>query len=312
MNVAQGTGSDLTLSWTNPTDADFAGVIIRRAVGPTAPASPTAGTLVTTTAEAATSFTDTGLAGDTQYSYALFAFDTAKNNAAAATRTATSGAVTTAALSLNGSTGATAKQTVGQSQAFDVSGHPRRQGPDPGLRHSGLRRRHHPEEFSGDPATWAPDPHQYDVDGTVTATLTVVDSASKTVSMPLHVTVFAPPTATITVDPASVLEKGQPSRSCHVGHTRPARRSPTSTASATPATTSSSGAGAPPATFTITFANPGTYTVTVEGFNDAGGSGDRRGRGRDHRRPPTPYHGRLSRPEIPSPTRCLGPNKENT
>ena len=36
-------------------------------------------------------------------------------------------------------------------------------------------------------------------------------------------------------------------------------------------TTSSLGAGAPPATFTITFDNAGTYTVTVEGFNDAGG-----------------------------------------
>ena len=43
----------------------------------------------------------------------------------------------------------------------------------------------------------------------MTATLTVVDSASKTVSMPLHITVFAAPTATIAVDPASVLEKGK-------------------------------------------------------------------------------------------------------
>jgi hypothetical protein len=31
------------------------------------------------------------------------------------------------------------------------------------------------------------------------------------------------------------------------------------------------GAGAPPATFPITFANPGTYTVYVTGDNDAGG-----------------------------------------
>ena len=117
-----GATSDLTLSWTNPTAPDFAGVMIRRAVGPAAPASPTAGTLVTTTAKAVSSFTDTGLAGDTQYSYALFAFDTAKNNAPAASVSATSGAVTTAVLSLNGSTGATAKQTVGQSQSFVVTG----------------------------------------------------------------------------------------------------------------------------------------------------------------------------------------------
>jgi len=33
----------------------------------------------------------------------------------------------------------------------------------------------------------------------------------------------------------------------------------------------SHGTGAPPATFAITFDNPGTYTVYVTGDNDAGG-----------------------------------------
>jgi hypothetical protein len=269
VNVAQGVGSELSLSWTNPTDADFAGVMIRRLVGATAP-SATQGTLVTTTNAAATSFTDQTLAGDTTYSYALFAFDAVKNKAAGATRTVTSGAATTASLSLNGSSGATAKQTVGQSQAFDVSGS-----------HAGRTLTvvsgtldygdgTPVEAFLGDPSTWVPTPHQYDVTGPVTAKLTVVDSASKTVTTSLVVTVFAAPTVTATVTSID-FEKGQPITFA--------------VTSATPAGTSFtdfdtfsdggndfvSGAGAPPATFTITFPNAGTHTVTVEGFTDAGG-----------------------------------------
>src|SRR5262245_28309774 len=43
LTVTPGTDSALTLSWSNPDDADFAGVVIRRAVGATAPAPPPAG-----------------------------------------------------------------------------------------------------------------------------------------------------------------------------------------------------------------------------------------------------------------------------
>ena len=83
------TTSGVALSWTNPTAADFAGVMIRRADGPKGPASPTAGTLVTDTSPSATSFTDIGLAAGTQYSYALFAHDTVPNYATAAAKPAT-------------------------------------------------------------------------------------------------------------------------------------------------------------------------------------------------------------------------------
>ena len=83
------TASSVTLSWTNPTTADFTGVMIRRATGTTPPASPTAGTLVTDTAKTTTSLTDAGLTSATQYSYALFAHDAIPNHAPAATLTVT-------------------------------------------------------------------------------------------------------------------------------------------------------------------------------------------------------------------------------
>ena len=59
--------------------------MIRRAVGPTPPATPTAGTLVVDKAAPGTTHTDTGLSAGTQYSYALFAHDGVPNYATSAT-----------------------------------------------------------------------------------------------------------------------------------------------------------------------------------------------------------------------------------
>jgi len=71
--IAIPASTSIALSWTNPTSASLTGVMIRRAAGPTAPASATAGTLVADAAKPATSYTNTGLTAGTQYSYALFA-----------------------------------------------------------------------------------------------------------------------------------------------------------------------------------------------------------------------------------------------
>ncbi len=68
-----------TLTWVNPQDQDLAGVTIRRAVGPNAPTTPVSGTPVTDTGRTSTTFTDTGLADNTEYSYALFAHDGSHN-----------------------------------------------------------------------------------------------------------------------------------------------------------------------------------------------------------------------------------------
>jgi len=86
----------VALSWTNPTSASLTGVMIRRAAGATAPASATAGTLVTDAAKTATSYTNTGLSSGTQYSYALFAHNGTPLYAPAAKVTTTTTVVVTA------------------------------------------------------------------------------------------------------------------------------------------------------------------------------------------------------------------------
>jgi Carboxypeptidase regulatory-like domain len=86
--------TSIALSWTNPVSSSLAGVMVRRVEGATAPASATAGVLVTDSS--GTSFTDSGLTPGTQYSYALFAHDATPTFAAPATVTSTtvSGPVT--------------------------------------------------------------------------------------------------------------------------------------------------------------------------------------------------------------------------
>jgi hypothetical protein len=79
------TDTSVALHWTNPVDTDFTGVMIRRAVGATPPATPTSGTLIRDLIDDVPYVVDVGgvIAG-TQYSYALFAHDRANNYAAAA------------------------------------------------------------------------------------------------------------------------------------------------------------------------------------------------------------------------------------
>ena len=85
---------------------------------------------------------------------------------------------------------------------------------------------------------------------------------------------FAEPTAAISIDPKSELEKGKPVTFLVTSHT-PVGTSfvgfDTYSLHGTTFSNPVHGAGAPPATFTITFDNPGTYTVYVTGDNDAGG-----------------------------------------
>jgi hypothetical protein len=85
--------TSIALSWTIPTSESFTGLMIRRALGPTPPASPTSGDLVTDVATPAMSFTDTALLSGTPYSYALFAHNATPGYASSATVTSGTTAV---------------------------------------------------------------------------------------------------------------------------------------------------------------------------------------------------------------------------
>jgi hypothetical protein len=98
LTVETRTTSSVVLSWSNPTDADLARIIVRRAQGANAPGSATAGTAVTLGSAKATSVTDTGLSADTQYSYAVFTRDTNGNT------TPTGTTVTTRTLAVSDNT----------------------------------------------------------------------------------------------------------------------------------------------------------------------------------------------------------------
>jgi alpha-tubulin suppressor-like RCC1 family protein len=88
LNAQTDSATSITLTWANPTAADFTGVTIRRQVGAVAPASAITGTAVIVAASTtATTLTDAALTADTQYSYAVFAHDGVPNYAVAATVT---------------------------------------------------------------------------------------------------------------------------------------------------------------------------------------------------------------------------------
>ena len=85
VRATSSTDTSVALHWTNPVDSHVTGVMIRRAVGATAPATPTSGTLVRDLIDEVPYVVDVAkVTAGTQYSYALFAHDGANNYAAAA------------------------------------------------------------------------------------------------------------------------------------------------------------------------------------------------------------------------------------
>jgi hypothetical protein len=75
--MTQPTRTSVTLTWQNPTDADFAGVTIRRVVDGAATGDLWEGSVVAETT--GTSFTDTNLTPGTTYGYSLWAHDSFPN-----------------------------------------------------------------------------------------------------------------------------------------------------------------------------------------------------------------------------------------
>ncbi len=120
--TATASGRDVTLAWTNPVDADFSTVILRRSTA-AFPASTTDGDAVTSTA--ATRHVDAGLADGTYY-YSLFASDATGNLSSVATSTVTVDAdVTPPASGGSGGTGfvsVTPSAALAAPLAFFVAG----------------------------------------------------------------------------------------------------------------------------------------------------------------------------------------------
>ncbi len=86
----------ISLSWTNPTDADFAGVLIRRAAGDTPPITAKDGALVAVLGSRTAAFTDKHLSVARTYSYAVFPRDKKRNVGVAATLTSATRSASTA------------------------------------------------------------------------------------------------------------------------------------------------------------------------------------------------------------------------
>lgn len=104
--------STATLSWTNPTEADFASVTIYR--------STVAGTLggVATSGNTSTSFTDTNLTTQTTYSYTVRALDSSGNESSNTTQTTVT---TEASTQSTASPTATASETASSAPTAEAA-----------------------------------------------------------------------------------------------------------------------------------------------------------------------------------------------
>ncbi|VAV85537.1 hypothetical protein MNBD_DELTA01-331, partial [hydrothermal vent metagenome] len=106
--VVTTTGNQLDLSWTNPTDPDFAGVKLVRATGAVAPSDCTGTSVYTGTG---TSYSDSLLTDGTKYSYRICSYDSGSNYASGRTVSGTP-ADTQAPANVTGLTAATASTKI--------------------------------------------------------------------------------------------------------------------------------------------------------------------------------------------------------
>ncbi len=122
--TASANGADALLSWTNPTDDDFASVTIRRSTT-SYPTGITDGTSVTS-GLTGTSWTDGGLANGTHY-FSVFAIDAAGNVSTAANATVTTAATNETPRQSNGGSRGGSTQKIREALSLrskDAPTHP--------------------------------------------------------------------------------------------------------------------------------------------------------------------------------------------
>ena len=265
--------TSVTLAWTNPTDEAFAGVIIRRADGPTPPASATDGTAVADVASPNDIVTDTGVVAGTTYSYAVFAHDDAQHVAAAVFTTVTTrGNGVSARLSVNPlpSVHTGDRVTVDTPVAFDGSESLPAVGTD--LVAWEINYGDHVTDSFNGPLSSVDvvnTTHTFTNAGPQTVTLTVTDSDGNTDTATLTVDVFDAPTVSISTS-------GAPAEAGVVPFEVTAETPPdTAITSYRMEVTGDDtffldGDSAPPPSQDITFAS-GSYTIVLTVSNDAGG-----------------------------------------
>jgi len=268
------TRTSVALAWVNPTDAAFAGVIVRRADGPTPPSSANEGTAVADVASPEESVTDTGLTPGTTYSYAVFAHDGVQHVAGAVTATVTTrGNGVSAVLSINPlpSVHTGDRVTVGTQTAFDGSESLPTVGTEVVAWEINFGD-HITESFNGrlSSVDELNTSHAFTNTGPRTVTLTVTDSDGNTDSATLTVDVFEAPKVSIST-PSSSPEAG--AVPFEVKAETPPNTAITSWQMVVTGDDSFfiDGDSAPPTSQNVTFA-PGSYTVLLTVTDDAGGA----------------------------------------
>lgn len=186
------TPTSIALHWKNPTFAGFTGVMIRRAVGTTAPATPTSGTKVRDLVDNVPYMVDiSGIKAGTTYSYALFAHNGVPNYAAAAKVTFTTATVPGAANPVLSISDMFANEvtsgTMGESLFFYAGDSAK--GPSPAsvvLNYGDGTSKVF--NIADDPTNWSED-HTYTSAATFQVTLKVTSSAGVVVTKTVPVTI---------------------------------------------------------------------------------------------------------------------------
>jgi hypothetical protein len=196
LSVTSVTQRTITLAWTNPTDADLSGVVIRRAAGDVAPKTATDGSAVTDLAAPDATFTDTELTASVEYTYAVFAHDASRNYATPAIVTDSTDAQTlTPVIIINppNPSGKNGTVTVNTPFLFDAS--QSEVAPRTSLVSGNVTYGDNTSDsFSvaaDGPATGWSTVHTYTSTGAFTVTLTLTDSDGVTISNRFTVTAVA-------------------------------------------------------------------------------------------------------------------------